>query len=51
MELFRKPDNRQQIYKQMTLTFYTSNICLKHIEKKKFLGRHNKEISVNTFTK
>ena len=26
-------------------------MCLKRIEKKKLLGRHNKEISLNTFLK
>ena len=50
-ELFRKPDNWRQIYKQTNSTFYTSNMCLKRLEKKKFLGRHNKKISLNTFLK
>ena len=50
-ELFRKPDKWRQIYKQTTSTFYTSNMCLKRVEKKKLLGRHNKEISLNTFFK
>ena len=50
-ELFRKPDNWRQIYKQTSSAFYTSNMCLKRIEKKKLLGRHNKEISLNTFLK
>ena len=26
-------------------------MCLKRVEKKKILGRHNKEISLNTFAK
>ena len=43
-ELFRKPNNLRQIYKQASLTFYTSNMCLKRVEKKKLLGRHNKDI-------
>ena len=42
-ELFRKPDNWRQIYKQTSSTFYTS--------KKKLLGRHNKGIFLNTFAK
>ena len=50
-ELFKKPDNWQQIYKQMSSTFYTSNMCLKCVEKKKLLGCHNKDISLNTFAK
>ena len=50
-ELFRKPDKWRQIYKQTTSTFYTSNMCLKRVEKKKLLGRHNKEIFLNTFFK
>ena len=41
MELFRKPDNWRQIYKQTSPTFYTSKMCLKCVEKKKLLGRHN----------
>ena len=51
MELFRKPDNWRQIYKQTSSTFYTSNMCLKRIEKKKLLGRHSKNISLSTFPK
>ena len=43
-ELLKKPDNWRQIYKQTCSTFYTSNTCLKRVEKKKLLGRHNKEI-------
>ena len=50
-ELFRKPDNWQQIYKKTTSTFYTSNMCLKRVEKKKLVGHQNKEISLNTFFK
>ena len=34
-ELFSKPDEIRQIYKQMSSTFYTSN-------NEKILGRHNK---------
>ena len=51
MVLFRKPHNWQKIYKQTTSTFYTSNECLKRVEKKKLLGHQNKEISLNTFLK
>ena len=50
-ELFIKPDNRGQIYKQTSSTFYqacvplfTSNMSLKRVEKRKLLGRHNKDI-------
>ena len=43
-ELLKKPDNWRQIYKQTCSTFYTSNTCLKRVEKKNLLGRHNKEI-------
>ena len=50
-ELFRKLDNWRQIYKQTGSTSYTSNICLERVEKKKILGRHNKDISLNTFAK
>ena len=48
MELFRKPRNWQQIYKQTSSIFYTSNhyVSLKFVEKKKLLGHHNKEISL-----
>ena len=45
-ELFRKPDNWRQIYKQKSSSFCTSNIFLKCIQKKKLLGRHNKDISL-----
>ena len=38
-------------FKQTTSTFYASNMCLKHLEKKKILGHHNKDISLNTFAK
>ena len=41
-KLFRKPDNSRQIYKKTSSTFHTSNMCLKRVEKKKLLGRHNK---------
>ena len=50
-ELFRRLDNWRQIYKQTGSTSYTSNICLERVEKKKILGRHNKDISLNTFAK
>ena len=30
-----------QIYKQTSLVFYTSNMCLKLVEKEKLLGHHN----------
>ena len=46
-ELFRKSDNWRQIYKQKSSTFYTSNICLKRVEKKKLLEPPNKDISLN----
>ena len=47
MELFRKPGNWRQICKQTSSTFYTSNgVFLKYAEKKKLLGRHNKDISL-----
>ena len=42
MELFRKPDNWWQIYKQTSSTFYTSNDASKRVEKKILLGRHGK---------
>ena len=51
MELFRKRDNSRQIYKQTSSNFYTSDVCLKRVEKKKLLGRHNKNISLNTFAR
>ena len=42
-ELFRKPDNWRQIYKQTRSTFYTSNDVSKTCwDEKKILGRHNK---------
>ena len=45
MELFKKPGNWQQIYKQTSSTFYTSNdVSLKLFEKKKLLGRQYKNI-------
>ena len=50
-ELFRKPDNWWQIYKQTSSTFYASNMCLKRVEKEKLWGHHNKDISLNTFAK
>ena len=37
-QLFRKPDNWRQIYKQTSLTFYTSN----DVSKKNILACHNK---------
>ena len=43
-ELFRKPNNGRQIYKQTSSTFYTSSMCLKRVEKKKILGRRNNYI-------
>ena len=44
-ELFGKTDNWQKIYKQTSLTFYTSNnVPLKWVEKKKLLGCNSKEI-------
>ena len=46
-ELFRKPDNWRQIYKQTSSTFNTSNdMSLKHVEKKQLLRRHNNNISL-----
>ena len=36
-ELFRKPENRRQIYKQTSSTSYTSNMCVKRVEKKKLM--------------
>ena len=51
MELFTEPDNWRQIYKQTSSIFYTLNMCLKRVEKKKLLGRHNKDISLNSFAK
>ena len=50
-ELFRKADKWRKIYKQTSSTFYTSNMCLQRVKKKKLLGRHNKDISLNTFAK
>ena len=50
-ELFRKPDNSRQIYKQTNSTFYTSNMCLKRVEKKKLLRRHDKDIYLKTFAR
>ena len=42
-ELFGKPDIWQQIYKQMSLTFYWSNnVSVKNVKKKKLLGLHLK---------
>ena len=41
-ELFRKPDNLRQIYKQTSLTFIHQTMYLKRVEKKKILRRHNK---------
>ena len=41
-ELFRKPDNWQQIYKQTSSTFYTSNDVSKRRWEEKLLGRHKK---------
>ena len=38
-ELFGRPDNWRQIYKQKTLTYIYQTICLKRAEKKKLLGR------------
>ena len=36
-----------QIYKQTSLTFYTSkDMSLKRVEKKKISGRHNRDISL-----
>ena len=37
MELFTKRDNWRQTYKQTRLTFHSSNMCLKHVEKKKII--------------
>ena len=51
MDLFRKPDNWQEIYKPKSSFFYASNIYLKRVQKKKLLGRHNKDISLNTLAK
>ena len=45
-ELFRKLGNWRQIYKQKSSSFCTSNIFLKCVQKKKLLGRHNKDISL-----
>ena len=36
-ELFRKPTIDDKIYKQTSSTFYTSDICLERVEKKKLL--------------
>ena len=45
MELFRKTDDWQQIYKQSSSTFYTSNdVSLKCVEKKKLLETFFKKI-------
>ena len=42
-ELFRKPGNWRQIFKQTNSIFYTSNdVSLKCVEKEKLLGCHNK---------
>ena len=47
MELFRKPYNWQQIYKQTSPTFYTSNdVFLTSVEKKKLLERHKQDVSL-----
>ena len=43
-ESFRKPDNWRRIYNQTSSTFFTSNMCLKRVEKKQLLGRHNNYI-------
>ena len=37
-ELFRKPDNWRQIYKQKSSTYYTSNDC----REEKIIMRYNK---------
>ena len=54
-ELFRKLDNWRQIYKQTNSTCYTSNDMSKTCWEEKFLGGHNKGISltveVYTFAK
>ena len=42
LELFRKPGDSQQIYKQMSSSFIHQKMRLKHVEQKKTLGRHNK---------
>ena len=41
-ELFKKPDNWRQIYKQTSSTFYTSNEVSKTCWEEKLLVRHNK---------
>ena len=41
-ELFKKPDNWRQIYKQTSSTFYTSNEVPKTCWEEKLLVRHNK---------
>ena len=45
-ELSGKTGKSQQMYKQSSLTFYTSKVCLKRVEKKKLLGCNNKDISL-----
>ena len=45
-ELFRKPDNWRQNYKQTISTFYTSNDVSKTCLEEKLLGCHNKDISL-----
>ena len=48
-ELFRKPDNLRQIYKQTSSTFYASNqVSVKRVEKKKLLGRHKQDLPLKT---
>ena len=41
-ELFKKPDNWRQIYKQTSSTFYTSNEVSKTCWEEKLLVRHKK---------
>ena len=45
-ELFRKWDKSQQIYKQNSSTLIHQAVSLKRVEKKKSLGRHNRDISL-----
>ena len=43
-ELFRKPEIDDKLINKRVRLFIHQTICLKRVEKKKLLGRHNKVV-------